>query len=220
MSQSAKSLPQKITHHGKYCRLEPLDSKVHGKDLWLAIGKHEELWTYLFSGPFADEKSFFEWLKICENHSQRCYFSILNNAGKALGALCLIDADLTNSTIEIGGISFSRELQKTRIASEAIFLLGRYVFTELGFRRFQWKCHIENIASQKAAQRFGFQKEGILRNHMIVKNKSRDSVFFSIIIDEWPNCQKAFEMWLDEGNFDAMGMQKKRLKDFRITKLS
>lgn len=212
MPQPAKSLPQKIIHYGKYCRLEPLSAKAHGRDLWLSAGNDETLWTHLFYGPFADETQFCDWLELCQNHTTRCYYAILDQNNKALGALCLMDCDLANATIELGGIFFSKQLQRTRIASEAVFLLSNYAFKNLGFRRLQWKCDVRNEASQKAALRFGFKKEGILRNHMIVRGISRDSAFFSILDCEWEKYHTAFLNWLDEKNFDATGKQKQRLQ--------
>jgi|LauGreSBDMM110SN_4_FD.fasta_scaffold18002_3 RimJ/RimL family protein N-acetyltransferase len=215
MTKPAKSLPEKIIHQGKYCRLEPINTKNHSKDLWLHAGCDEEVWTYLSNGPFADEQSFSDWLKLCENHPSRTYYSIIDQNSSALGAFCLMDYDLNHATVELGGIFFSKKLQKTTIATEAVYLLSRYAFENLAFRRLQWKCHVENQPSEKAAKRFGFKEEGILRNHWIVKGKSRDSKFFSIIESEWSDRQSAFEKWLDEKNFDKEGKQKQKLEEFR-----
>ncbi len=215
MVKPAKSLPQKVVLEGKYCRLEPLDVAKHGDDLWLETGSDDEIWTYLSSGPCNSNKDFLKWLESYENNPSRFYYAISDHRQKYLGAFCLMDCDLQNATIEIGGIFFSKKLQKTTIASEAVFLLSCYAFEDLAVRRLQWKCHTENEPSKKAAKRFGFVFEGIIRNHWITKGKSRDSALFSIIESEWPTRKKEFESWLDEKNFDAEGKQIKRLEDFR-----
>lgn len=205
----AKSSPQIIQFHGKYCHLEPLNDLRHGADLWSNIQDHPEIWDYMMDGPFADENQFRTWLKNRESHKSRTYYSIISN-NSVLGAFCLMDADLTHSTIEIGGIFFSPKLQKTRIATEAIFLLMNHAF-DLGFRRLQWKCNQKNEASKKAAERFGFKFEGVLRQHMILKGQNRDTAFFSILDHEWPTIKSGFENWLDDKNFDELGIQKTKL---------
>lgn len=218
MPKAAKSLPQKIDLTGKYCRLEPLNEAAHGKDLWNLAGSCEDVWTHLLNGPWTDEQEFFNWLNFCENHPSRTYYAIINlQSGIALGALSLIDCNLEHATGEIGGIFFSPQLQKTTLATEAVYLLSRYFFEDLGNRRLYWKCNANNKASEKAALRFGFIFEGTFRQHMIVKGKNRDSMFFSIVDGEWGKCCEAFEKWLDEKNFDETGMQKVRLEDLRAT---
>lgn len=215
MARAARSLPQKINLVGKYCRLEPLKEFTHGQSLWNNAGKYNSLWTYMFDGPFSDEKEFRAWLKARETHATRHYYTIIDTEfAEPLGMLCLMDCNLDHATCEIGGIFFSPKLQKTRIATEAIYLVSNYAFN-LDYRRFQWKCHNENESSKHAALRFGFTFEGIFKNHMILKGKSRDTAFFSIIQSEWPEHKKAFEMWLNERNFDHEGRQIKRLEDFR-----
>lgn len=216
MIQPAKSLPQRIILAGKYCRLEPLDVAKHGDDLWLETGKDDEIWSYLPFGPWKNRDHFFEWLKLwSDDNKSRCYYTIVDQNNKSLGALCLMDFNQDHATIELGGVFFSRKLQKTTIATEAVFLLSNYTFENLGFRRLQWRCNTKNISSEKAAKRFGFIFEGTLRNHWIVKGESRDSHFFSITDSEWPTRKKEFESWLDEKNFSADGKQIKRLEDFR-----
>ncbi len=212
---SAKSLPQKINLSGKYCRLEPLNDSIHGNLLWKNTGSFNELWDYMIDGPFHGEEEFRTWLKTRENNNIRHYYAIIDlKSNEALGAFCLMDCHLEYATCELGGIVFSPKLQKTRIATEAIYLLSKYAF-DLNYRRLQWKCNIQNEASKRAANRFGFTFEGILKNHMILKGKNRDTAVFSIINNDWPTYKSAFENWLNEENFDKEGWQKKRLEDFR-----
>lgn len=197
---------------GRYCTLEPLNIQKHGNDLWISIKDHEDIWQYLLNGPYQNQESFFAWLKACENHKSRVYYTVVNNISqKSLGILCLIDCDFENKTTEIGGIVFSPILQKTTIATETIFLLTKYVFEDLKLRRLQWKCNNNNESSKKAALRFGFSFEGIHRQHMITKGKNRDTAFFSILDNEWPNIKSSFEKWLNPNNFDENGNQKTRL---------
>jgi len=210
----AKSLPHKIDLIGKYSRLEPLSDSLHGHSLWINAGSQKDVWTYMIDGPFASENEFRAWLKNRELHATRYYYTIIDiKSNEPLGALCLMDCDLNHATCEIGGIFFSPKLQRTRIATEAIYLLSNHAF-DLNYRRLQWKCNIKNEASHRAALRFGFTFEGILKNHMILKGESRDSAFFSIINSDWLLYKSAFEKWLKEENFD-LEQQKKRLEDFR-----
>ena len=149
-------IPQKITLAAKYCRLEPLLESSHGEDLWNEFRHNDEIWDYLFYGPWKDEKEFRQWLKEREIDQNRIYYTVIEpNSNKALGAFCLLDTDLKNASTEIGGIIFSPKLQKTRIATEAVFCLMNYTF-DLGFRRLQWKCNNENDASKKAARTLWF----------------------------------------------------------------
>jgi RimJ/RimL family protein N-acetyltransferase len=213
MLKASKSLPQKIDLAGQYCRLEYLRESLHSNSLWLSAGKYEDIWTYLLDGPWHDENQFHNWIKTCESHQIRHYYAIIDlQSEQALGALCLLDCNIANATTEIGGIFFSPQLQKTRIATEAVFILSNYAF-ELGYRRLQWKCNTENEASKKAAKRFGFTSEGLLRQHMITKGKSRDTALFSVIDKEWPKRKMSFEKWLDEKNFNDDGKQRLKLED-------
>ncbi|MBU6339216.1 MAG: GNAT family N-acetyltransferase [Rickettsiales bacterium] len=189
-----------------------LNLEKHGTDLWKSIKDHNDIWQYLLNGPYEDQESFLSWLKDCENHKSRIYYTVIDKISKnALGVLCLIDSNLEHKTVEIGGIVFSPKLQKTTMASEAVFLLMNHVFENLKFRRLQWKCNNNNESSKKAARRFGFTFEGVHRHHMITKGKNRDTAFFSILDNEWPKIKSSFEKWLDPNNFDEKGHQKTKL---------
>jgi len=117
--------------------------------------------------------------------------------------------------VEVGHIIYGPALQRSALATEAQYLLARYVFEELGYRRYEWKCHALNAASRRAALRFGFVFEGIFRQHMIVKGRTRDTAWFSMLDSEWPRVRKAFEQWLEPMNFDAEERQRRRLADIR-----
>jgi RimJ/RimL family protein N-acetyltransferase len=120
-----------------------------------------------------------------------------------------------HGVIEIGHIWFAPALQRTRQATEAIYLLARHAFDDLGYRRFEWKCDSLNQPSRQAAERFGFVFEGVFRQHMVIKDRNRDTAWFSILDGEWPVVRAAFEAWLAPENFDEEGRQRRRLAEVR-----
>ena len=136
-------------------------------------------------------------------------------SGQAVGVGGYLRIDPANGAIEVGHLLFSPLMQGTRIATEAMVLLMRRVFDELGYRRYEWKCDALNAPSRRAAERLGFTFEGVFRQAVVVKGRNRDSAWFSILDSEWPALKAAFERWLDPKNFDADGKQRKRLEEFR-----
>ena len=209
---SERARPMRATIAGTWGRLEPLDTARHGHDLWTAIEGHDSVWTYLSYGPFADESSFLAWLKGREELSDPLSYAVVDAAsGKALGVLTLMEIRPAAGVVETGHIFFAPVLQKTRAATEALFLAMRHAFDDLGYRRFEWKCDSLNAPSRAAAIRFGFTYEGIFRQHMVIKGRNRDTAWYSIIDKEWPAQAARFEAWLDPGNFDAAGQQRRPL---------
>jgi RimJ/RimL family protein N-acetyltransferase len=206
--------PARITLEGRYCRLVPVDADQHLPALAEAYNSAEDGrdWTYLSTGPFnalEDYRAHFQKLSAT---SDPLHFAVIDRAtDTALGTLALMRIDTANGVIEVGHIAFSPRLKKTRIATEAIFLLMRHVFDDLGNRRFEWKCDSLNGPSRTAAQRFGFTFEGIFRQAIVYKGRSRDTAWFSIIDAEWPALKARYERWLDPKNFDANGTQIERL---------
>jgi RimJ/RimL family protein N-acetyltransferase len=145
------------------------------------------------------------------------FFAIVDNAsGDAVGYAALMRIDTKNRVIEVGGIMYSPRLQRTPGGTEAMYLLARYVFDDLGYRRYEWKCNALNAPSRGAALRYGFIFEGIFRQHMIVKGRNRDTAWFSMLDSEWPARKQAFEQWLRPANFDEDGIQKSRLGDSAV----
>jgi RimJ/RimL family protein N-acetyltransferase len=204
--------PEKVILTGKYVKLEPLNTMKHGEELWHEAGKDDNLWKYLTSGSFERREDFIEWLQMSEQQPSRTYYTCTDkNKGNALGALSLMDFNLEHGRLEIGGIFFGKNLQKTRLATESIFLLLNYSFESLRMRRVEWRCNSLNEASRNASKRFGFTFEGKMRSHMVTKGASRDTLLFSMIQDEWANAKKGFIEWLNEDNFDENEIQKKRL---------
>jgi RimJ/RimL family protein N-acetyltransferase len=213
---SAAQWPAPAVIAGRYARLEAFDIEAHGDGLWASVGgaEHVALWDYMPEGPFVDRADF---------------DAVMSNAGDGRVAVAILDAatGLTmgratymnivpkNRCLEVGAVMFSPQLQRTRIATEAMYLMMRYAFEDLAYRRYEWKCNALNVKSRRAAERLGFTFEGIFRQHMIVKGRSRDTAWFSIIDGEWPGVRRALEQWLLPENFDERGIQRRSLSEVR-----
>jgi RimJ/RimL family protein N-acetyltransferase len=205
--------PERVTLEGAYVRLAPL-AAAHGDDLWEGTGgvRNEPLWDYMHDGPFLDRQAFQAHLERRAVSEDPFLYTIVDRgSGRALGLAALMRIKPGHRVIEVGNIMFSPPLQRTRGATEAMYLLARYVFEDLGYRRYEWKCNTLNEPSQRAALRLGFSFEGIFRQHMIVKGKSRDTAWFAMLDSEWPARKQEFERWLAPSNFDAEGQQKTAL---------
>lgn len=201
--------PQHAVLAGRYCTLRPLDVVRDAASLYAGThgGGRERLWAYLFSGPFADEREFTEWLAGRAASEDPLFFAI-DVGDTAIGWSSLMRITPEHRVIEVGNILYTPALQRTRAATEAMYLLARHAFDTLGYRRYEWKCNALNAASRAAAIRLGFAFEGIFRNHMIVKGRSRDTAWFAMTDGDWPTRRVAFERWLDPANFDAEGRQR------------
>ncbi len=203
--------PQKRAIEGHYVRLEPVDPARHAEDLFELSRDSPAIWTYLGYGPFADLSSFRTWLTERARQSDPLFVTVVDReTGRASGMASYLRIAPADGVIEIGHIWFVPALQRTRQATEAIFLLMREAFA-LGYRRLEWKCNALNAASRRAALRFGFTFEGIFRQHMIVKGRNRDTAWFAMMDHEWPAVRTGFERWLAAANFDAAGHQRTKL---------
>jgi RimJ/RimL family protein N-acetyltransferase len=202
--------PDRVALRGRYVTLEPLTAAQHGEALFACIGPgHDGLWTYMFDGPFRDRAAFDAALARWQTRDDPLSFAIVDKrTGKAAGRAALMRIDPRHRVIEVGSIVFSPPLQRTREGTEAMYLLARHVFEDLGYRRYEWKCNALNAASRTAAERLGFTFEGVFRSHMIVKGRSRDTAWFSIIDRDWPAIKARFEAWLSPRNFDIGGRQR------------
>jgi RimJ/RimL family protein N-acetyltransferase len=206
--------PEKVVLNGSLVDLVPVDPASHGESLFqLTCGKDNEyLWTYLLRGPFTDRKEFDEYLRqLAASDDPMCFAIVERRSGRAVGWASYMRIEPAHRVIEVGNVVFSPALRRTAGATEAIYLMARNAFEALGYRRFEWKCNSLNAASRSAALRFGFTFEGIFRQHMIVKERSRDTAWFSMIDAEWPKRKEAFERWLQPSNFDGDGRQKTSL---------
>jgi RimJ/RimL family protein N-acetyltransferase len=210
--------PERKTIEGLYVRLEPLSAALHGDGLFEAAVAEGEETRFRWLPDLAPENraAFRPWLEKAEVSEDPLFFVVVDKAsGKIAGRQTLMRIDPANGVIEIGNILWGARVARRPAATEAQFLFGKYVFDELGYRRYEWKCNNRNEPSKRAAERFGFSFEGIFRQHMIVKGENRDTAWYSIIDKEWPALRKAYEGWLDPANFDSDGNQKQRLEDFR-----
>ena len=212
-----KERPSGESIQGKYCRLEHVDFIKHFEDLFQIYGplSNPKNWTYLPFDKFTNENDFREYLKSMSQSIDPLHFAIVNlETGKALGTIALMRIDSTQGVIEVGYVIYSDGLKRTRIATEAQFLLADYVFNNLGYRRYEWKCDSLNLPSITAALRLGFTFEGIFRQAMVYKGRNRDTAWLSIIDKEWPSRRIKLMSWLSEKNFDEDGKQKRSLNKF------
>lgn len=209
-------LPARESLQGQTVRLESLDPSRHGDDLFRATAGADSTWDYLAYGPFSGRDEFMRWLDQRAPLADPFTYAIVDReVGAARGLTSLMRIDAPNGVIEVGHIWLSPPLQRTRQATEALYLQARYVFDELGYRRFEWKCDALNEPSRRAAERFGFVYEGIFRQHMVIKDRNRDTAWFSIVDAEWPSRRAAFETWLSADNFDDGGRQRRSLAEIR-----
>lgn len=207
----AAQRPGPVVLTGRYGRVEKLDPARHGTALWEAMKTDPALWDYMPYGPFDSADRFQTWLAERARLDEPYLYVVVTPEGRALGIAALMRITPEMGVIEVGHIAYSPALQRTPLGTEAQFLLARYVFDRLGYRRYEWKCNALNAASRRAAERYGFTFEGVFRQHMIVKGKNRDTAWYSIIDSEWPVRKAAFERWLAPENFDAQGRQKASL---------
>ncbi len=211
---TAPPFPPAKVLEGQYCRLEPLDVSRHIDDIWAADVGRDSVWDWLSAPPPKDKDAYRVLLDSMVTKAGIVPLAVIDKAdGKAKGHLWIMEIRPEHGVFEVGTITYSPALQRTRAATEAICLVGDYGFS-LGYRRYEWKCNNRNEPSKRAALRFGFQFEGLFRQHMVVKGANRDTAWFSILDDEWPVRAQAFRRWLAPSNFDAQGRQKLSLGAF------
>ncbi|MBA2602298.1 MAG: GNAT family N-acetyltransferase [Acidobacteria bacterium] len=206
--------PERVTLHGRDVTLVPLDPAAHADALFESTSgpDHDPVWTYLLNGPFHDRASFRQFISAMADSDDPLFFAITRtDDGLARGLAAYMRIEPQHRVVEVGSIVYGPALQRTRGATEAMYLMARHVFEVLGYRRYEWKCNALNAPSRRAALRLGFTFEGIFRQHMIVKGRNRDTAWFSMLDSEWPSKRARFEEWLAPGNFDAAGRQKRSL---------
>lgn len=206
--------PPRTVMQGRTCRVEPLDPDRHVPELHAAnrLDAEGRNWTYLGIGPFEQEADYRAWIDSACLGDDPLFHAIVDQAtGKAVGVASYLRIDPKVGSIEVGHINYSPLLQGTVMATEAMYLMMKRVFDELGYRRYEWKCDNLNAKSRSAAARLGFTFEGVFRQCTIYKGRNRDTAWFSILDIEWPALKGAFETWLDPANFDADGKQKQSL---------
>ncbi|HEL1828756.1 TPA: GNAT family N-acetyltransferase [Streptococcus suis] len=213
---SSGERPSLETIQGHTVRLEKL-SLHHADDLYQFYGPNAKKadWTYLALEPFEDRATFQDYFQTLLDSTDPHYLAIIDQAtNQAVGTFALMRIDTNHRSIEVGWVIFSPQLQRTRQATEAHYLLMNYVFEELGYRRYEWKCDSLNQTSQAAAKRLGFIYEGTFRQALVYKERNRDTAWFSLLDHEWPDRKRALENWLADSNFDGQGQQKQPLSSF------
>ncbi len=205
--------PPKVAVRGQYAAIEPLDPKARAAELFEAVSEDKDgrMWTYLPYGPFVTREAYAGWMYLTCMGDDPQFYSIVDLKGGAVGMASLMRVDPKGGSIEVGHISLSPRAQKSRVATEAMYLMMKRAFDELAYRRYEWKCDALNEASRAAAERLGFTYEGTFRQATMYKGRNRDTAWFAIIDKEWPFLKSAFETWLKPDNFDAEGKQKVRL---------
>ncbi len=205
--------PARTAVTGGYARLEPLSADAHATALHRANSASDAIWDYMPYGPFASEGAYRDWVVAVAAEDDPMFYAVKNlDSGAWEGVASYLRITPEAGSIEVGHINFSPALQRTRAATEAMFLMMRWAF-EAGYRRSEWKCNALNLASRRAAQRLGLSYEGVFRQATVVKGRNRDTAWFAAIDAEWPALEAAFTAWLDPGNFDAEGRQRARLGD-------
>ena len=209
--------PPRSAMEGRYCIVEPIDPARHAADLHAAnsLDREGRNWTYLPYGPFDRLEDYRSWLdRVSAGDDPVFHATIERQNGRAVGVASYMRIDPPAGVIEVGGINYAPPLQRTPAATEAMYLMMRRVFDELGYRRYEWKCDALNAPSRAAALRLGFHYEGMFRQATVYKLRNRDTCWFSILDSEWPARRAAFERWLDPDNFDATGRQRRSLSSF------
>lgn len=208
-------IPPREPMQGRYCRLEPLDPKRHAEALFEANAADGEgrSWTYLAYGPFRDLASYRSWMSKTCLGGDPLFFAILDRTDdRPAGLVSYLRINPAAGSIEVGHVHYSPRLQRSPVATEAMFLMMQWAFVA-GYRRYEWKCDALNAASRAAAQRLGLSFEGVFRQATVYKGRNRDTAWYAAIDAEWPALRDAFLAWLDPSNFDDQGRQRTHLSD-------
>lgn len=211
--------PEGFSVTGRYVMIEPFQREAHEAALWAALGGPgiNELIRFFPNGPYETASQIGGWL--AANAKAGMVVNIFRDrrSGDVVGMASLMRADPANGVIEVGSVAHGAAMTRTPLSTEAHYLLARHVFEDLGYRRYEWKCHNENEPSKVTAIRLGFTFEGVFRQHIVSKGANRDTAWFSMIDGEWPDLRNAFDAWLDPTNFEPDGRQKRRLEEIRQT---
>lgn len=214
----ARPTPERKVLEGRYTRLEPFNAARHGADLYSAatFADAEDRFTYLPEIPPKSLEEFQPWLRAAQVSEDPLYFAVIDKSTDTVeGRQTLMRIDPANGVIETGHIFWGGRISRTPVTTEAFFLFAEYIFDELGYRRFEWKCNDANEPSKIAAMRYGMSAEGVFRQAAVVKGENRDTAWFSMIDKEWPQMRDAFLAWLDPKNFNGDGRQIKKLQECR-----
>lgn len=200
--------PGPVTLEGRFGRLEKLRPD-HAQSLWAHFKGQPQLWTYIGAyGPFDSEQDFAAHIERFSVSPDPYAYVIVDKDKGPVGYFTLMSIRPEARSIEVGHVMYTPAMQRSPLATEVQYLLARYIFEALNYRRYEWKCNALNAASRRAGQRFGFTYEGIFRQYLIAKGRNRDNAMYSMLDSEWPARKAAFERWLSPDNFNADGTQK------------
>ncbi|NTF08460.1 GNAT family N-acetyltransferase [Agrobacterium rubi] len=210
--------PQPVTLEGRLVTAAPFERVLYLDKLWTALGGLgiNDLLKYFPQDGFLNSQAFGDWIEGSQTAFGWVTLVFIENAtGDVVGMASYMRPDPKNGVVEVGSVAHGAAMKRTALATEAHYLMARHVFDDLGYRRYEWKCHNENEASKATAKRYGFMFEGVFRQHMVAKGANRDTAWFSMIDGEWPVLKQAFETWLAPENFGPEGLQKQKLEDIR-----
>ena len=203
---------------GRFVRLEPADPDRHAAGLFEAFSEDREgrIWTYLPYGPFASVEETAAWMRQTCLGEDPLFFTICDaTTGAPAGVASFLRIDPGNGSIEVGHINYSPRLQRRPAATEAMYLMMRHAMGDLGYRRYEWKCDALNAGSRAAAERLGFQFEGVFRQATHYKGRNRDTAWYAFTDGDWPSVRGALEQWLSAENIGADGQQHRSLAEIR-----
>ncbi len=212
-----KPAPKPVTLEGRHVAIAPYNTATDAALLWEAFGGLEinQRLQYFAAPDFADVDGFAAWLQSVQSSGWITEVFRDKATGKVVGMANYMRADPANGVVEVGGVAHSLAMARSPLSTEAHYLMARHVFEDLGYRRYEWKCHNGNLPSKVTAERLGFTFEGVFRKHSISRGANRDTAWYAMIDDEWPKLKLAFETWLSPDNFDAAGRQIRKLQDIR-----
>ena len=217
---SPAAAPPRQPIEGRFCRIEPLDTDRHAAELHAAnlLDESGAMWTYMPYGPFASLDEYQAWCRQMTASDDPLFYAIIDSASnRAVGVVSYLRVEPMLGAIEVGHIAYSPLLQRTAAATEAMYLMMRRAFAELGYRRYEWKCDALNEPSRRAADRLGFTFEGTFRQAIIYKGRNRDTAWYSVVDSEWPDLKTRYEAWLAPSNFDEEGVQRQSLGELLVS---
>ncbi len=204
------SLPVHQGLEGRTVRLEPLQRTQHAIPLFHTFSTvHESQWTYMPLGPFDDAAELGQLFDAMNKAPDVQPYAVIVG-GEVRGFLCYLRMQPDIGVIEIGWVMLSPSIQRTTASTEAINLALTHAFGS-GYRRVEWKCDALNEKSRTSAERLGFMFEGVFRNGTHYKGRNRDTAWYAMTDDDWFVNARVHGRWLSMDNFDAHGVQRKRL---------
>jgi RimJ/RimL family protein N-acetyltransferase len=217
---SARPRPPRTAMTGRHVSVEPISPERHARSLFEAYmeAPDDRDWTYLFVERPEAEAAFQAYVARLAQSADPLHHAVVEGTGgRALGTAAFMRIEPAHGVMEVGSIALAPALQRSRASTEAMYLMMRRAFDELGYRRYEWKCDSLNAPSRAAALRYGFTFEGIFRKAIVYKGRSRDTAWYAITDEEWPRIRAAFEAWLAPDNFEGDGRQRRRLQDIRAS---